>query len=88
MCTLRGDGSLECKNVFLRPCRKGLRVRNPAARELKLPPFLGIGVQQGGCSRRGGGGHSSSCLVSGRGRTGNWECVWQRLTLPGRDAEV
>lgn len=46
-------------------------MRNQTARELKLPPFVGIGVQKVGWSRRGDGGRSSYlALVPGRGRTG------------------
>ncbi|KAB0389021.1 hypothetical protein E2I00_007886 [Balaenoptera physalus] len=48
LCALRGDGSLECKNVCLGPRGKGLRVRNRAARELKLQPFLSRGVRKPG----------------------------------------
>ncbi|KAJ8796458.1 hypothetical protein J1605_017864 [Eschrichtius robustus] len=51
LCALRGDGSLECKNVCLGPRGKGLRVRNRAARELKLQPFLSRGVRKVRCSQ-------------------------------------
>lgn len=48
---------------------KRVETRNQAARELKLPPFIGIGVQKVGCSWPGDGG-CSSYLAPGRGWTG------------------
>lgn len=53
MCALRGDSSLECKNVFLGPSGKGFKVRNQATRKLKLQPLLGVGVRKAGCSQGG-----------------------------------
>lgn len=71
MCALTGAGSLHCKNVFLGPSGKGLRVRNQASGELKLQPFLGIGVQKVGCSQGGGKG-ASQCPWKWEGQgTGN-----------------
>lgn len=68
MCALKGDGYLECKNVFLGPSLKGLKVRNQAARGLKLQPFLGRGVRKVGCSQGCGAGVLLIAPGQGKGR--------------------
>ena len=70
--------------MCLGPRGKGLRVRNRAARELKLQPFLSRGVRKVRCSQGGGGGYCSApeqginrepgtCVVeAGSARTRCW----------------
>lgn len=85
MCALKGDGCLECKNVFLGPSLKGLKVRNQAARELKLQHFIGIGVRKVGCSQ----GWGARVLLIAPGQRKGRElgtCVAE--ALPGRDVGV
>lgn len=66
MCTLMGDGSLDCKNMFLGPCGKGFKVRNQATAKLKLQPLLGVGVRKVDCSQ--GRGWRVLLIAPGQGK--------------------
>lgn len=85
MCALRGEGSLECKNVCLGPRGQEVRVKNRAARERSFNPS-----QAERCRRWVA--HRVELGVTpqrlGRETAGNWEPEWQSLALPGRGVGV
>ena len=85
LCALRGEGSLECKNVCLGPRGQGLRVKNRAARERSFNPS-----QAERCGRWVA--HRVELGVTpqrlGRETAGNWEPVCQSLAVPGRGVGV